>query len=68
MVRNAILGESERKVLEAYLKGERHKGYTVLLTRIRQIGLVAIIDGSERDLDLLRKLLRKENASKKDKP
>ncbi len=56
MVRNGILGESERKVLEAYLKGERLKGYTVLLTRIRQIGLKAIIEGSERDLQLLRKL------------
>jgi hypothetical protein len=50
------LGDSERKVLEAYLKGERLKGYTVLLTRIRQIGLKAIIEGSERDLKLLRKL------------
>jgi hypothetical protein len=56
MVRNAILGDSERKVLEAYLKGERLKGYTVLLTRIRQLGLKAIVDGSERDLRLLRKL------------
>ena len=56
MVRNAILGDSERKVLEAYLKGERVKGYTVLLTRIRQIGLKAIIDGCERDLRLLKKL------------
>jgi hypothetical protein len=56
MVRNAILGDSERKVLEAYLKGERLKGYTVLLTRIRQIGLKGIIEGSERDLKLLRKL------------
>ncbi len=56
MVNIGILGESERKVLEAYLKGERLKGYTVLLTRIRQIGLKTIIDGSERDLKLLRKL------------
>jgi hypothetical protein len=56
MVRNGILGDSERKVLEAYLKGEHPKGYTVLLTRIRQMGLKAIIDGSERDLRLLRKL------------
>jgi hypothetical protein len=56
MVRNGILGESEREILEAYLKGERTKGYTVLLTRIRQIGLKAIIEGSERDLKLLRKL------------
>jgi hypothetical protein len=56
MVRNAILGDSERKVLEAYLKGERLKGYTVLLTRIRKLGLREIIEGSERDLKLLRKL------------
>ena len=56
MVRNAILGDSERKVLEAYLKGERLKGYTVLLTRIRKFGLKSIIEGSERDLKLLRKL------------
>ena len=56
MVRNGILGDSEREVLEAYLKGERLKGYTVLLTRIRQIGLKAIIEGSERDLRLLKKL------------
>jgi len=56
MVRNTLLGESERKVLEAYLKGERLKGYTTLLTRIRQIGLKAIIEGSERDLRLLKKL------------
>ena len=56
MVRNGILGDSERKVLEAYLKGDRLKGYTVLLTRIRQIGLKAIIEGSERDVKLLRKL------------
>ncbi len=56
MVKIGILGESERKVLEAYLKGERLKGYTVLLTRIRQIGLNAIIEGSESDLRLLKKL------------
>jgi hypothetical protein len=56
MVRNAILGESERRILEAYLKGERLKGYTVLLTRIRQMGLKTILEGSERDLKLLRKL------------
>ena len=37
-------------------EGERLKGYTFLLTRIRQIGLKAIIEGSERDLKLLRKL------------
>jgi hypothetical protein len=60
MVRKEILGTSERKVLEAYLKGERLKGYTTLLTRIRQIGLKAIIEGCEHDLALLRRLLQKE--------
>ena len=64
MVRKEILGESERKVLEAYLKGERLKTYNTLLWRIRTIGLKAIIDGCERDLTLLRKLFQME--SKKD--
>jgi len=45
-------------VLEAYLKGERLKGYTVLLTRIRQLGGIrAIIEGCEKDLVLLKKLV-----------
>ncbi len=61
MVRKEILGASERKVLEAYLQGQRLKGYTTLLTRIRQIGLKAIIAGCEYDLSLLRKLLVKES-------
>lgn len=60
MVRKEILGTSERRILEAYLKGERLKDYTVLLHRIRKIGLRAIIDGCERDLILLRKLLQME--------
>jgi hypothetical protein len=60
LVKVGILGESERRILEAYLKGERLKGYTVLLTRIRQMGLKGIIEGSERDLELLRKLAKKE--------
>jgi hypothetical protein len=60
MVRKDILGESERKVLEAYLKGERLKTYNTLLWRIRTIGLRTIIDGCERDLTLLRKLLQME--------
>jgi hypothetical protein len=60
MVRKEILGGSERKILEAYLKGERMKGYNTLLWRIRTIGLRAIIDGCERDLNLLRHLLQKE--------
>jgi len=61
MVRKEILGTSERRILEAYLKGERLKDYTVLLHRIRKMGLKAIIDGCERDLELLRKLLKREN-------
>jgi hypothetical protein len=50
----------ERKVLEAYLRGERLKTYNVILARIRHMGLNAIIDGCERDLELLRKLLKLE--------
>lgn len=61
MVRKEILGASERRILEAYLNGERLKDYTVLLHRIRKIGLKAIIEGCERDLVLLRKLLHVEN-------
>jgi len=60
LVRKEMLGKSERRVLEAYLKGERLKGYTVLLHRIRKIGLKAIIEGCEYDLGLLKKLLRVE--------
>jgi len=60
MVRKEILGTSERRILEAYLKGERLKDYTVLLHRIRKIGLKAIIDGCKYDLDLLVKLARKQ--------
>ena len=63
MVRKEILGSSERRVLEAYLKGERLKTYNTLLWRIRTIGLRRIIEGCERDLSLLRKLLAKENES-----
>ena len=62
MVRKEILGTSERKILEAYLKGERLKNYTVLLHRIRKIGLKAIIQGCRRDLVLLEKLLQIESA------
>lgn len=58
MVRRGILGDSERKALEAFLKGERVKGYTTLLTRVRQIGLGQIIKDSEHDLWLLKKLDR----------
>jgi len=60
MVRKEILGKSERKILEAYLEGKRLKNYTTLLTRIRQLGLKAIIEGCERDLNLLRELAQKE--------
>jgi len=56
MVRKEILGKSERRVLEAYLKGERLKGYNILLWRIRQFGLSAIIEGCQHDLNLLKKL------------
>ena len=62
MVRKEILGKSERRVLEAYLNGERLKGYTTLLTRIRQMGLRAIIEGCEHDLALLKKLAKLESA------
>ena len=60
MVRKEILGTAERRILEAYLKGERLKDYTVLLHRIRKIGLKAIIEGCERDLVLLKRLIRIE--------
>jgi len=59
MVRKEILGTSERKIIEAYLKGERLKGYTAVLFRIRKIGLKNIIEGCERDLALLRKLAQR---------
>jgi hypothetical protein len=60
MVRKEILGRTERKIVEAYVKGERLKGYTAVLFRIRKIGLKAIIDGCEHDLSLLKKLLEVE--------
>ncbi len=60
MVRTQILGDWERKILEAYLKGERLKGYTALLSHIRKMGLKAIVEGCESDLKLLRKLWHKE--------
>jgi DNA primase catalytic subunit len=60
MVRKEILGTSERRILVAYLNGERLKDYTVLLHRIRKMGLREIIQGCERDLELLRKLLKLE--------
>ena len=60
MVRKKILGDGERKVLEAYLRGERLKTYDVLLRRIRNIGLMEMIDACENDLALLKKLLKHE--------
>ena len=60
MVRKEILGRSERTILEAYLKGERLKDYTVLLHRIRKLGLRAIIEGCEYDLSLLKRLTKLE--------
>jgi hypothetical protein len=60
MVRKEILGKSERKVLEAYLRGERLNTYNVILARIRNMGLRAIIEGCESDLAILRKLEHKE--------
>ena len=64
MVRKEILGASERKIIEAYLKGERLKGYTAVLFRVRQIGLRTIIEGCEFDLVLLKRLLKIEESSK----
>ena len=61
LVRKEILGPTERKTLEAYLKGDRVKNYQVLLWRIHQLGLKAIIEGCERDLVLLKRLLQKES-------
>ena len=60
MVRKEILGTAERRIVEAYVKGERLKGYTAVLFRIRKIGLRAIIEGCEHDLNLLRKLAKVE--------
>jgi hypothetical protein len=62
MVRTQILGDWERKILEAYLKGERLKGYTALLSHIRKMGLKKIIEGCEKDLVILRRLARLESA------
>jgi len=59
MVRKEILGASERRIIEAYLKGERLRGYNTVLWRIRTIGLKAIIEGCEHDLALLRRLAQR---------
>ena len=63
MVRTQILGDWERKIVVAYLKGERLKGYTALLSHIRKMGLKAIIEGCESDLRILRQLALKEKES-----
>ena len=60
MVRKQLLGDWERKILLAYLNGERLKGYTALLSHIRKMGLTAIIKGCESDLGILKELALKE--------
>jgi hypothetical protein len=50
-----------RKIVEAYLKGERLKGYQTVLWRIRAIGLKAIIEGCKRDLALLERVVTTES-------
>ena len=60
MVRKQILGDWERRILVAYLKEERLKGYTALLSHIRKMGLTAIIKGCEADLVILKELVVKE--------
>jgi hypothetical protein len=68
MVRKEILGKTERKLLEAYLNGERLKGYQTVLWRIQQMGVKAIIEGCERDLALLRRFLKSQPISKSPSP
>jgi hypothetical protein len=63
MVRKEILGATERKIIEAYVKGERLTGYTAVLFRIRKLGLKAIIEGCKRDLALLEKLIQIEKSA-----
>lgn len=63
MVRTQILGDWERKVLVAYLRNERLKGYTALLSHIRKMGLKAIIEGCEADLEILKQLSFREKKS-----
>jgi hypothetical protein len=65
MVRKEILGATERRLIEAYLNGERLKGYNTVLWRIQQIGLKAIISGCEHDLTILKKLLRHDEQNTK---
>jgi hypothetical protein len=63
MVREEILGTSERCVFDACQKDEPLKGYNTLLWRIHTIGLKAIISGCEHDLAMLKKLLKHEEQS-----
>lgn len=63
MVRAQILGDWERKIIEAYLNNERLKGYSGLLSDIRKMGLKRIIDGCGRDLLLLKRLLKAEEST-----
>jgi hypothetical protein len=65
MVRKEILGDTERRLIEAYLKGERPTGYNTVLWRIRRIGLKAIISGCEHDLTILKRLLKHEEQNTK---
>ena len=65
MVRKEILGATERMLLEAYLNGERLKGYQTVLWRIREIGIKAIIEGCKRDLALLERLMKLDTGSQK---
>jgi len=58
MVRKEILGATERRLVEAYLNGERLKGYNTVLWRIQRLGLKAIIEGCERDLGIIKKLAK----------
>jgi hypothetical protein len=64
VVRRQILGDWERRILVAYLKGERLTGYTALLSHIRKMGLKAIIEGCETDLGILKELAMREKKSK----
>ena len=64
MVRKELLGKSERRIIEAYLEGKRLKTYNVVLARIRNMGLRAIIEGCEKDLGILKRLERKELAER----
>lgn len=66
MVRKEVLGTTERRIVEGYLRGEHPKGYTAVLFRIRKLGLRAIVEGCERDIALLKKLMQKEALDKTD--